>query len=102
MSLAIRMNGIIIEWDGEWEEQVPEEPGFFHFKAKNNEMLSINGCSFHIEAVEVKDDEEGIQQPVHSHNEDILNGLWIVDGVKFDTIEIDGRDCVMYMIPAER
>lgn len=102
MSLSIRMNGIIIELEGEWDEQIPEEPGFFHFNPKNNEMLSINGCCFHIEAIEVKDDEDGIQEPVHEHNTDILDGLWRVDNVKFETIDIDGRECVMYILPAER
>jgi len=100
MSIKISFGGLEpAELAGEWEET---EPGAFHFHPHYGNMLGINGCSFHIEAIEVEDDDQGTQQPVHSHNEDILDGLWRVDNVSFETVEIEGRTCVMYVIPAER
>jgi len=65
-------------------------------------VISINDCRMHVEAIPVRDDEDGHQQGLDITSASRLDALSAEFGVTgFDTITIDGQPYVLVITPFE-
>lgn len=102
--LKISSGGIDIEFQGEWQEELPDYPGRFWFRAHPDATTYICGCPMHVCAMEVH--REDIQQPTNKELKEELDALWRIhqpDGGFATSIIEDSqgkeREVVIYITP---
>jgi hypothetical protein len=105
--LKISSGSIDIELQGSWQEELPDYPGRFWFRAHPDATTYMCGCPMHICALEVhRPDTDGIQMPVNMDLEKELDSLWAVhepDGGLCTSTITDSqgkeREVVIYITP---
>jgi len=104
--LRISSGGIDIEFQGEWEEDLPDYPGRFFFRGHPDVSTYINCCAMHVCALEVHRGEDHIQNPTNMDFEEEFGHVWATHqpdgGFQTSTI-VDKRgkerEVVIYITP---
>ena len=98
MGITIEANGISVGIEGTWDRM---DTGFFAFHDKSGGLISINGCSVHLEAIAVRLDEDGLRRAVNSECDRIVEGLYEINAVDLhQTTLIHELECEIYIVPA--
>ena len=62
-------------------------------------QLVLAGCSFHVTAVEVEADDDGVLRAIHPDYTDDVNTLYQLSGNSLSTAKIYAKDYLLTVIP---
>jgi len=64
--------------------------------------ITVAGVDMHLEALEVTTDEFGVHEAVYSERTSLIRDLEDHEGTAFQTVEIEGREYILYAVPHGR